>query len=30
VFSGVILGEKVSGVSNRVSGDNTMVDIQLL
>jgi len=30
VFSGVILGEEVSGVGNRVSADNTMVGIQLL
>ena len=30
MFSGVILGEEVSGVGNRVSGINTMVGIQLL
>lgn len=30
VFFGVILGEEVSGVGNRVSGNNTMVGIQLL
>jgi hypothetical protein len=30
VCSGVVLGEEVSGVGNRVSVGNTMVDTQLL
>ena len=30
MFSGAIFGEEISGVGNRVSADNTVVDMQLL